>query len=147
MSLSLYVLFTIQYMMHKDVNITDDRASLSCRDPIIRTSTVDGLCMKAEHCANLAGSECKTVAGTEYMTCQCIPGLSPGTEGHAVVQRGPFQFLWASYSAFFRPNIHLNSPRAALPYLRKNCKCSRSLSTEFNCRPARFQACRIKTAS
>ena len=67
-------------MMHKDVNITDDRASLSCRDPIIRTSTVDGLCMKAEHCANLAGSECKTVAGTEYMTCQCIPGLSPGTE-------------------------------------------------------------------
>ena len=46
----------------------------------MRTSTVDGLCMKAEHCSNLAGTQCKTVEGTpEYMTCQCIEGSTKGT--------------------------------------------------------------------
>ena len=44
----------------------------------MRTSTVDGLCMKAEHCSNLPGTQCKTVEGTEYMTCQCIEGSTKG---------------------------------------------------------------------
>ena len=50
----------------------------SYRDPIVRTSTVDGLCMKAEHCSNLPGTQCKTVEDTEYMTCQCIEGSTKG---------------------------------------------------------------------
>ena len=52
----------------------------SSRDPIVRTSTVDGLCMKAEHCSKLPSTQCQTVEGTEYMTCQCIEGSTKGMD-------------------------------------------------------------------
>ena len=64
-----------------ELRLCDYFFPFSIRDPIIRSSTVDGLCMKAEHCSNLPSTQCKTVEGTEYMTCQCIDGSTKGMDG------------------------------------------------------------------
>ncbi len=45
-----------------------------CRDPIVVTSTVNGLCLHHEHCRFLPNTTCQSVPGIGATTCQCVSG-------------------------------------------------------------------------
>jgi len=59
-------------------NLSEDTKTLSaCRDPIVATSTVGGLCLGQNHCEFLSGTRCAEIRGTGVRTCQCVEGMVP----------------------------------------------------------------------
>lgn len=47
-----------------------------CRDPIVRTSTVHGICITQSHCQDLLNTQCRSIRGSRIKTCQCQMGFT-----------------------------------------------------------------------